>query len=43
MNYKEAVIVPLEVFNKCNFNPQEKELPPQKLVTYLMTKLFLQM
>ena len=30
MNYKEAVIVPLEVFNKCNFNPQEKELPPQK-------------
>ena len=41
MNYKEAVIVPLEVFNKCNFNPQEKELP-KKLVTYLMTKLFLQ-
>ena len=30
MNYKEAVIVPLEVFNKCNFNPEEKELPPQK-------------
>ena len=30
MNYKEAVIVPLEVFNKCNFNPQEKELPPPK-------------
>ena len=30
MNYKEAVIVPLEVFNKCNFNPKEKELPPQK-------------
>ena len=43
MNYKEAVIVPLEVFNKCNFNPEEKELPPpKKLVAYLMTKLFLQ-
>ena len=27
MNYKEAVIVPLEVFNKCNFNPEKKELP----------------
>ena len=30
MNYKEAIIVPLEVFNKCNFTPEEKELPPKK-------------
>ena len=30
MNYKEAIIIPLEVFNKCNFNPEEKELPPKK-------------
>ena len=30
MNYKKAIIVPLEVFKKCNFNPEEKELPAKK-------------
>ena len=30
MNYKEAMIVKVEVFNKCNFNPEEKELLPKK-------------
>ena len=38
MNYKEAVIVPLEVFNKCNFNPEEKERPPQKTGDILTDK-----
>ena len=40
MNYKEAINVHLEVFNKCN--PEEKELPTKKTVTYLMMKHSLQ-